>query len=108
LLAGGDLAGRDVLIVDDVRDTGQTLMALQHALSECGAGSIRTCVLLRKRRPEAGDRPRADFVGFEIDEESVVGYGLDFDNRYRNLPDVCVLRCHTGPVTDSDLGGDNS
>ena len=88
----GDLAGKDVLIVDDILDSGRTLTALTDAVAAAGPASLRICVLLAKRRADLSDRPRADFVGFEIDDEFVVGYGLDFDHRFRNLPDVCVLK----------------
>jgi len=85
--------GADVLIVDDILDTGNTLGALVDTVREMGAASVRTCVLLQKRHA-AGPRLGADFVGFEVGEEFVVGYGLDHDNLYRNLPEVCVLRQH--------------
>jgi len=83
-------AGGDVLIVDDVLDTGNTLEALvRHCLRS--GGIVRTCVLLNKKRKMS--RPiQPDFIGFEIGEEFVVGYGLDFDNLYRNLPDIRALR----------------
>jgi len=86
-----DLAGRDVLIVDDILDTGATLSAVAEAVASHGPRSCRICVLLRK--PDRG-RPRteADFVGFDIPDTFVVGYGLDFDGRMRNLPDIVALR----------------
>jgi hypoxanthine phosphoribosyltransferase len=86
-----DLVGRDVLIVDDILDSGRTLAALGKAVSARRPASLRTCVLLQKRRADLPGRPRADFVGFEIGDEFVVGYGLDYDNRYRDLPDIRVL-----------------
>ena len=86
-----DVRGRHVLIVDDILDTGGTLAAAVPLLQEMGAGSVRTCVLLKKRL--AGPpKIEADYVGFEIPDEFVVGYGLDFNNLYRNLPDIVVLR----------------
>ena len=87
-----DLAGRDVLIVDDILDSGKTLRAIASCAAGARAASVRTCVLLRKRRDDLAERPRADFVGFDIDDHFVVGYGLDHDNLYRNLPDICLLR----------------
>jgi hypoxanthine phosphoribosyltransferase len=84
------LAGRHVLVVDDILDTGRTLAAVSAALRRRRVASQRLCVLLRKRRAAAGD-VRADYVGFDIGDEFVVGYGLDYDNRFRNLPDVRVL-----------------
>ena len=86
---GLDLAGRDVLIVDDILDSGPTLAALRALAGE--AARVRTCVLLRKRRDDLPGRPDADLVGFDIDDRFVVGYGLDYDNLYRNLPDICLL-----------------
>jgi len=83
-------SGGDVLIVDDILDTGQTLDTLvRHVRPQ--AASVRTCVLLKKKR-KISPLLHPDFVGFDIGEEFVVGYGLDFDNLYRNLPDIRVLR----------------
>lgn len=93
-----DLAARHVLILDDILDSGRTLAFLTRTISAMAPASVRSCVLLRKRRPDVPDRPEADFFGFDIDDEFVVGYGLDYNNFYRNLPDLCVLR-------DSALGG---
>lgn len=87
----GDVRDRDVLIVDDILDTGGTLKLVQAAIREAGARSVQTAVLLRK----PGKAPRevtADFVGFDIDDVFVVGYGLDYDGLYRNLPYIGVLR----------------
>jgi len=86
------LAGKDVLIIDDILDSGQTLGALLRAVGEQNPSSLRTCVLLRKDRPDLPDRPRPNFVGFEVEDEFVIGYGLDFGDLYRNLPDICVLK----------------
>jgi len=87
-----DLKGRHVLIVDDILDSGATMTALRRAVEARGPASVRTCVLLRKNRPTAGERLKVDFVAFDIDDEFVVGYGLDFNDLYRNLPDICVLK----------------
>ncbi|MGQ9651661.1 MAG: hypoxanthine phosphoribosyltransferase [Phycisphaerae bacterium] len=86
-----DVAGRHVLLVDDILDTGGTLRMVHRRLEEAGAHSIRTCVLLRKPAKAPPD-VKADFVGFDIEDTFVVGYGLDFDDQYRNLPDIAVLR----------------
>ena len=88
------LPGGDVLIVDDILDTGQTLAALiDHCRQQ--AASVRVCVLLNKKRKIS--RPsQADYIGFDVGEEFVVGYGLDFDNLYRNLPDIRELRSREG------------
>ncbi len=89
-----ELAGADVLIIDDILDTGGTLGRLLREVHKRRPRSVRTCVLLKKVRPGVNHRPGADFVGFEIEDQFVVGYGLDYDNLYRNLPDICVLKRH--------------
>ncbi len=99
-----DVAGRDVLIVDDILDTGGTLRAVRAELARRQPRSIRTCVLLRKPGKAPPDVP-ADFVGFDIDNYFVVGYGLDFDGLYRNLPDIAVLRPE---LYTSGPGGDRA
>lgn len=87
-----DIDGRHVLIVDDILDSGRTLHAICAKLrAEANPASVKICVLLRKQKVRA-EEMEADFVGFEIGDEFVVGYGLDFDERYRNLPFVGVLR----------------
>ncbi len=83
--------GRHVLLVDDILDSGGTLRAVVPMLERLGAASVRTCVLLRKDRPTARQFP-ADYIGFDIPDEFVVGYGLDFDDYYRNLPDIVTLK----------------
>lgn len=87
----GDIRGRHVLLLDDILDSGGTLRKVVPLLHELGAASVKTCVLLHKDRPEAKD-VQADYVGFEIPDEFVVGYGLDYDNFYRNLPDIVTLK----------------
>jgi hypoxanthine phosphoribosyltransferase len=85
-----DLSGQDVLLVDDIFDTGRTLQALLEELRRRGAASVRSLVLLRKAgRAEVATQP--DFVGFDIPDEFVVGYGLDFDGAWRHLPYLAVL-----------------
>lgn len=91
-LSTPDIDGRHVLIVDDILDSGRTLHAICARLrSETRPRSIRVCVLLRKQCSRALEM-EADFVGFDIADEFVVGYGLDFAERYRNLPFVGVLK----------------
>lgn len=86
-----DVKDRDILILDDILDSGHTLAAIREKLEPLRARSIRICVLLSKKKPRA--RPvHADYIGFEIEDEFVVGYGLDFMERYRNLPYIGVLR----------------
>lgn len=86
-----DVAGRHVLIVDDILDTGGTVRLVRERVAACGAKTIRTCVLLRKPAKAPPDVP-AEFVGFDISDDFVVGYGLDYNDYYRNLPDIGVLR----------------
>ena len=86
-----DVAGRDVLILDDILDSGHTLAAIREKLETAKPRSIRVCVLLSKKKQRARE-VNADYVGFEIEDEFVVGYGLDFRERYRNLPYIGVLR----------------
>lgn len=85
-----DVRNRDVLLVDDIFDTGRTLDRLSNLLTEHGAKSVRTAVLLHKIR-EHDVALRPDYVAFEIPDEFVVGYGLDFMDMYRNLPYLAVL-----------------
>jgi hypoxanthine phosphoribosyltransferase len=90
-LALPDIARRHVLILDDILDSGVTLATIREKLETAGPLSIRICVLLQKKRT----RVRAvepDYVGFEIADEFVVGYGLDYMEHYRNLPCIGVLR----------------
>jgi hypoxanthine phosphoribosyltransferase len=84
------LEGMDVLIVEDILDTGVTLTFLMNLFEQRKPRSIRIATLLDK--PTRRLRPiRADWIGFEIPDEFVVGYGLDYAEDYRNLPDVCVV-----------------
>ena len=85
-----DVRGRRVLLLDDILDTGHTLATVQEALRQRGALEVRSAVLLRKKRDEP-PVVEADFVGFEVPDCFVIGYGLDHDGRYRELPDVRVL-----------------
>ncbi|MCK5113351.1 MAG: hypoxanthine phosphoribosyltransferase [Phycisphaerae bacterium] len=87
-----NLHNRNVLIVDDIFDSGATMDFLINAVSTTPLTSLRTCALLRKQRDDLPERRNLDFVGFDIRDEFVVGYGLDFDGFFRNLPDICVLR----------------
>jgi hypoxanthine phosphoribosyltransferase len=86
-----EVAGQDVLILDDILDTGHTMAAVREKLETARPRSIRVCVLLSKRKRRARN-VEADYTGFEIDDEFVVGYGLDFMERYRNLPYIGVLK----------------
>ena len=79
------LEGKDVLIVEDIIDSGNTLNLLPKILMERGPKSIRLCALLDKPDRREVD-VKMDYVGFRIPDKFVVGYGLDYDQRYRNLP----------------------
>jgi hypoxanthine phosphoribosyltransferase len=85
-----DIAGQDVLIVEDIVDTGRTLQKILQLLGTRGPRSIKVCSLLKKRLPGNAGIP-VDFLGFEIEDEYVVGFGLDHAERYRNLPYIAVL-----------------
>jgi hypoxanthine phosphoribosyltransferase len=85
------VAGRRVLVLDDILDTGRTLAAVCAELRAAGAAEVRTCVLLAKDKARAAE-VEADYIGFAIGDEFVVGYGLDYQGLYRNLPFVGVLR----------------
>lgn len=88
---GNEIEGRNLLLVDDILDTGKTLHRLKAELVKRGANEVRTCVFLDKpSRREAPIRP--DFCVFEVENLFVVGYGLDFAGRYRNLPYVGALK----------------
>ncbi len=85
------LAGRHALILDDVLESGRSLEAVRRMISRRRPASIRTCVLLRKGAARRAGLS-ADFIGFDIGDEFVVGYGMDFNHYYRNLPDVVTLK----------------
>jgi hypoxanthine phosphoribosyltransferase len=85
-----DLAGRHVLIVDDILDTGRTLGLVRSMIAEQEPASLRVCVLLRKAVGRDQDWS-PEYVGFDIPDEFVVGYGLDFDGYYRNFPAIAAL-----------------
>lgn len=82
--------GRDIIIVDDIIDSGLTLVYLKKLLMARNPASVKICVLMSK--PERKQTNiEVDYVGFEVPNEFVVGYGLDYDEKYRQLPEVCVL-----------------
>jgi hypoxanthine phosphoribosyltransferase len=87
----GDLRSRHVLLLDDILDSGGTVKLVVPLLKNLGAITVKTCVLLRKDRPSARE-VSVDYVGFEIPDEFVVGYGLDYNDYYRNLPDIVTLK----------------
>jgi hypoxanthine phosphoribosyltransferase len=85
-----ELGGADVLLVDDILDTGRTLSFTKQLMFERGARSVHTCVLLDKKAHRAVEF-EADHAGFSIDDHFVVGYGLDYDNFYRELPHIAKV-----------------
>ncbi|NWK56041.1 hypoxanthine phosphoribosyltransferase [Verrucomicrobiaceae bacterium N1E253] len=86
-----DLHGKHVLLLDDILDTGLTMEAVTKKLKDQGAEDVKTCVLLAKDIPRDTVK-EADYTGFVIANEFVVGYGLDYQDRYRNLPYVGILK----------------
>ncbi|WP_282828743.1 hypoxanthine phosphoribosyltransferase [Gulosibacter sediminis] len=99
-----DLTGRDVLIVEDIIDSGLTLSWLRQNLESRGAASVEICTLLRKPSRLKVDVP-VRYIGFDVPNEFVVGYGLDYDERYRNLHDVVVLRPHVYGADEAAAAG---
>jgi hypoxanthine phosphoribosyltransferase len=97
-----ELRGRRVLLVDDILDSGRTLAAIRVELLARGALDVCTCVFLDKPVRRAVEL-EADHVGFEVEDLFVVGYGLDYAGRYRNLPYVGTLKAHV--LADSSAGG---
>ena len=86
-----DVASRHVLILDDILDSGVTLATIREKIESLGPQSVRICVLLDKKKTRLRV-VEPDYIGFEIADEFVVGYGLDYMERYRNLPCIGVLR----------------
>ncbi|MHC4276910.1 MAG: hypoxanthine phosphoribosyltransferase [Planctomycetota bacterium] len=91
-----DIEGRDVLLVDDIIDTGKTLCKVVEDIRSCNPRTLKTCVLLNRKSRRSEDI-EPDYTGFEIGDDFVVGYGLDYNNCYRNLPYIAVLKpeCYT-------------
>lgn len=89
-LLDNSLANRHILIVDDILDTGLTLSALVQRLKELGAADVKSCVLLEKHRKRELSI-KANWIGFKIADEFVVGYGLDYNGRYRELKQIRAL-----------------
>lgn len=90
-----DLGGKHVVIVDDILDSGQTIELVRKIIGEQKPASVRACVMLRKDVPRAVTTPDdelAEYVGFDIPDEFVVGYGLDYNGYYRNHPEIATLK----------------
>ena len=100
---GLEIAGRDVLIVEDIVDTGLTLIEIREALVAKGAASLAICALLYKEKRLAHPFP-VRYIGFAIEDVFVVGYGLDYDERFRNLPHIAVFQPDESARGPSRLG----
>ncbi|USS90135.1 hypoxanthine phosphoribosyltransferase [Fructilactobacillus carniphilus] len=87
-----DVSRRDVLLIDDIVDTGHTLAYLKELLKQRGAASVRVCMLMDKPEARQVKGMQADYVGFNVPNEFLVGYGLDYQGKYRNLPYVGILK----------------
>jgi len=101
-----DVRGRDVLLVDDILDTGRTMVRVLGKLRVLQPRRIKTCVLLNKQSRRT-EKVQADYVGFEIPDLFVIGYGLDYAERYRNLPFVGVLhrKMYQPPAPNGPVAG---
>jgi hypoxanthine phosphoribosyltransferase len=87
---GDSFQGRRVVIVDDIYDTGATLTGVRARLKELGAAEVKVCVLLQKKKPGQKAVP-VDWIGFKIPDHFVIGYGLDYNGRYRGLKQIRVF-----------------
>ncbi len=100
------LEGKDVLIVEDIIDSGRTLSYLIEVLKQRNPASIRLCTLLDKPDRRVKKQVKVDYTCFAIPDEFVVGYGLDYDQKYRNLPYIGVVELDEGNSTsDADRAG---
>lgn len=86
-----DIRGKDVIVVEDIIDTGITMAALVPLLKKRGAASVELAICLDKKERRVQDVP-VKYMGFEVPDEFIVGYGCDYAEKYRNLPEVCTLK----------------
>lgn len=100
-----DLSHRHVLLVDDIFDTGRTLERISKEVQLLSPTSLRTLVLLWKTARRDVDL-KPDYFGFQIPDEFVVGYGLDFNGQYRHLPEICVLDEKSAPDLTASVGSE--
>ena len=94
------LDGHHVLIIDDILDSGNTLKLVKEIIAKKNPQTMRSCMLLRKQRPQALATP-CEYIAFDIPDEFVIGYGLDYDDYYRNLPEICTLSPEVYENSDS-------
>jgi hypoxanthine phosphoribosyltransferase len=87
----GDISEHHVLLIEDIVDTGVTLNQIRERILSRGPKSLKICAFLDKRERRIVDVP-IDYIGFEIPNEFVVGYGLDYENRFRNLPYIAIFK----------------
>lgn len=92
-----DIRGKDVLLIEDIADSGITLNYIRKRILAASPNSVRICVFLNKCGRRVVDVP-LDYIGFEIPNEYVVGYGLDYDNKFRNLPYISIFKKTTDEV----------
>ena len=85
-----DIAGKNILVTDDILDTGNTMFGITNALRELGPNKLKTCVFLDKPARRTANI-EADFVGFKVDNKFVVGYGLDYAGNYRTFPEIWTM-----------------
>lgn len=88
---GEDISGRNVIIVEDIIDSGYTLSCLKKMLEERGPASVKICTMLDKPSRRRVDL-KPDYCGFEVEDKFIVGYGLDFDQKYRQLPYISWIK----------------
>lgn len=86
-----DISDKDVILIDDIIDSGITLNLIRERILERSPRSLKICIFLDKKERRVADVP-LDYVGFDIPNVYVVGYGLDYDNKYRNLPYIAIFR----------------
>ena len=94
-----DVRGKDVVLLDDIFDTGLTLSFLMDYLREQQPRSLKSCVLLYKKKPDRKTAIEPDYWCLEVADEFVIGYGLDYDSRYRNLPYIASLKKVAHPAS---------
>ena len=92
-----DIQGQDVIVVEDIVDTGLTLSKIKESLEKKGPASVKICVLIDKRERRETEIT-IDYYGFHVEEGFIVGYGLDFNEQYRHLPDIFVLKEKESPT----------